>query len=102
MLDEVYAQIRIKRHEHALEPLRQWLAKASDEYLTADVHAIVDRVSQWRDAGALSLIAETVVAELTKQNRLDLAQEAQRYELHFRSFGADKTHVGREPIVRQP
>lgn len=79
MLDEVYVQIRIKRYDLALELLKQWLANASDEYIAAEVHTILDRVSAWRDAGVLSRVTQTLVAELIAQGKSDLARDAHQH-----------------------
>jgi hypothetical protein len=81
MLDELYAQMRVKRHEDALEPLLRWFPAASEDYRVADVHTIVDRVAGWRNAAILSLVTQTLVVELTRLGEPDLARDAQRYAL---------------------
>ena len=73
MLDDLYTQTRIKKHELALNILGQWLAQTDNRYIVSDADTISARVAAWNDSKALSLTSRALVAELGKRGKPEAA-----------------------------
>jgi hypothetical protein len=78
MLDYFYAQMRINKHEFALEALRQWLAQTDEQCVVADAHRIIARVAAWNDSKILSATSQALLSELEKRGMPEEAREISR------------------------
>jgi hypothetical protein len=73
MLDDLYTQARLKKHEPALNILGQWFAQTDDRYIVSDANTIGARVAAWNDSKALGWISRALVAELEKRGKPEAA-----------------------------
>jgi hypothetical protein len=64
MLDEVYVQARLRKHEIAMGKVQAWLAQADDARIANDARTIITRAATWNDAEFRALVAKALIAEL--------------------------------------
>ncbi len=78
MLDDIYNQTRLGKHEVAVARLRQWFAQSDGQRIVSDAHTIQDRVRAWNNADTMALVSQTLVAELNQHGLPEAATSIQR------------------------
>ncbi|HEV7632727.1 MAG TPA: hypothetical protein VGO41_07015 [Steroidobacteraceae bacterium] len=74
MLDDMFVSIRARKSGESVVPLRTWLAATGPAHLQEDVQAVMTQAIQWNSVVGLAAVTRTLVSELIRRKRPDLAQ----------------------------
>lgn len=78
MLDELYTQAQLKKHELAMGVLRRWFAHSDDRRIVSDGDTIIARIATWHDSRILSRVSQALGTELEQRGFPGAAADIRR------------------------